>query len=66
MIYNTTIIILTVATISAFIAYYLVMIKPDQNEKISKKEKRKGKTDIAPVEPDPYSEIINDYPHLNS
>ncbi len=46
---------------AGLIAYYFLMLKPKQHGKI-KQRQVKSQEDIAPTQPDPYEEVINDYP----
>lgn len=60
----TNILITTIAILGIIliISFYKLMIKKNQDEKISKKTKGKGKV-VAPSGPDDrYAEIINDFP----
>jgi len=56
------ILLLTTLCAAGLIAYYFLILKPQQDAKISKKTKSQGEV-VAPVEPvDSYAEIINDWP----
>ena len=47
---------------AGLIAYYFLILKPNQDAK--NKIKTKSRSNILPVEPDPdlYTDVINDYP----
>jgi hypothetical protein len=53
--------LLPMFAVAGLIGYYFLILKPKQDGKIEQRE-IEGAKDIAPSEPDPYSEIINDYP----
>jgi len=54
------ILLLPPLAIAGLIAYYYLMFKPKQDEK--KEQKNQSKKNTVPTEPDPYQEIVDEYP----
>ncbi len=62
MTYNLISGLLPTLAAAGLIAFYFLILKPKQDGKKIKQRQAESQANTAPAEPDPYAEVIDDYP----